>query len=427
MSLQMEKLEHNMAKITVEVSAEEFAAAVEKAYQKNKGKIEIQGFRKGKAPRNIIEKMYGKEVFYEDAANIILPDSWAKTYDECEEEIVSSPQIDVVQMEEGKPFIYTATVALNPEVTLGNYKGIEIDKVEAEVTDEDVENKIKEELERQASQVTVEGRPVQEGDTVILDFEGFVDGVAFEGGKGENYSLTIGSGAFIPGFEDQLIGKNAEEECDVNVTFPEDYNADELAGKAAVFKCKVHEIKEKKIPALDEDFADDAGFDSVDEYKADIKKQLVEKKEKDAKNAKEEAAIAAVVANSTMDIPDAMVETMQREMVNEFAQQLSMQGLSIEQYFQFTGMTKQMMMEQTKPRALERIQTRLVLDAIVKAENIEVTEEELDAELKDMAESYKMELDKLKDLVGEEEQKMIKKDLANKKALEVVVSNAVEK
>lgn len=427
MSLQMEKLEHNMAKITVEVSAEEFAAAVEKAYQKNKGKIEIQGFRKGKAPRNIIEKMYGKEVFYEDAANIILPDSWAKTYDECEEEIVSSPQIDVVQMEEGKPFIYTATVALNPEVTLGNYKGVEIDKVEAEVTDEDVENKIKEELERQASQVTVEGRPVQEGDTVILDFEGFVDGVAFEGGKGENYSLTIGSGAFIPGFEDQLIGKNAEEECDVNVTFPEDYNADELAGKAAVFKCKVHEIKEKKIPALDEDFADDAGFDSVDEYKADIKKQLVEKKEKDAKNAKEEAAIAAVVANSTMDIPDAMVETMQREMVNEFAQQLSMQGLSIEQYFQFTGMTKQMMMEQTKPRALERIQTRLVLDAIVKAENIEVTEEELDAELKDMAESYKMELDKLKDLVGEEEQKMIKKDLANKKALEVVVSNAVEK
>ena len=278
MSLPMEKLEHNMARITIEVPCEEFEKAVERAYQKNKNRISIPGFRKGKVPRQMMEKMYGKEVFFDDAANMIIPDAYQKAFEECDEEIVSSPKIDVVQLEAGKPFIFTAEVALKPEVTLGEYKGVEVDKVSAEVTEEEIEEQIKKELEEQSRQVVVEGRPVQDGDLTVIDFEGFVDGVAFEGGKGENYSLTIGSGSFIPGFEEQLIGKNVDEECEVNVTFPEEYHAADLAGKPAVFKCKIHEIKEKQVPALDADFADDAGFDSVEEYKEDVKKNLAEKK-----------------------------------------------------------------------------------------------------------------------------------------------------
>ncbi|MBE5894581.1 MAG: trigger factor [Lachnospiraceae bacterium] len=427
MSLPMEKLEHNMAKITIEVPCEEFEKAVERAYQKNKNRISIPGFRKGKVPRQMMEKMYGKEVFFDDAANMIIPDAYQKAFEECDEEIVSSPKIDVVQLEAGKPFIFTAEVALKPEVTLGEYKGVEVDKVSAEVTEEEIEEQIKKELEEQSRQVVVEGRPVQDGDLTVIDFEGFVDGVAFEGGKGENYSLTIGSGSFIPGFEEQLIGKNVDEECEVNVTFPEEYHAADLAGKPAVFKCKIHEIKEKQVPALDADFADDAGFDSVEEYKEDVKKNLAEKKEKAAKDAKEDAVIDLIVANATMDVPDAMVETAQKQMIDEFAQQLSMQGLSLDQYFMFTGMTKEMMMEQTKPRAEKRLKARLVLEEIAKAEGIEASEEEYEAQLKEMADGYKMDMEKVRKMISAYDKKQMMKDLAIKKAIDFVVENAKEK
>lgn len=426
MSLQVEKLEHNMAKLTIEVSNEDFEKAVEKAYQKNKNKISVPGFRKGKVPRQMMEKMYGKEVFFEDAANIIIPDAYEKAYDECEEEIVSSPKIDVVQLEDGKPFIFTAEVALNPEITLGKYKGVEVAKVETEVTEEEMNAKIDKDRDEQSRSVSVE-RPVQDGDTTVIDFEGFVDGEAFEGGKGENYSLTIGSGSFIPGFEEQLIGKKIEEECEVNVSFPEDYQAKELAGKPAVFKCKIHEIKEKQIPELDADFADDAGFDSVEAYKEDVKKKLAEKKAEDAKTKKEDEVIEAIVSDATMDIPAAMIETQQRQMVEEFAQQLSMQGLSLEQYFMFTGMTKETMLEQTKPRAEKRIQARLAMEAVAKAENMEASEADVDKEITEMAEKYKMEFDQLKGMIGESDMKQMKKDIVIKKAIDFVVENAKEK
>ncbi|MDE6530417.1 MAG: trigger factor [Lachnospiraceae bacterium] len=427
MGLQIEKMEHNMAKLTIEVPYEEFDKAVDQAYKKNKNKINVPGFRKGKVPRQVMEKMYGKEVFFEDAANIIIPDAYSKAYDECEEEIVSSPKIDVVQMEVDKPFIFTAEVALNPSVKLGEYKGIEIERLDMEVTEADIDEQIEQERNRQARIVSVEGRAIKEGDTAVIDFEGFIDGEAFEGGKGENYSLEIGSHSFIAGFEEQLIGKNTGEECDVEVTFPEDYHAEELAGKPAVFKCKIHEVKEKQLPELDEEFADDAGFDSVEEYKEDVKKKLVEKREKESKEQKEDAVIDAIIEKAEMDIPEPMIETQQRQLIDEFAQQLSMQGLSLEQYFMFTGMNRDMMMEQTKPRAEKKIKARLVLEAVADAEKMEVSEEEYENELKDMAESYKMELDKLKDILAEADEKMIKKDLKIKKAIDFVVSNAKEK
>lgn len=427
MGLQIEKMEHNMAKLTIEVPYEEFDKAVDQAYKKNKNKINVPGFRKGKVPRQVMEKMYGKDVFFEDAANIIIPDAYSKAYDECEEEIVSSPKIDVVQMAADQPFIFTAVVALNPSVKLGKYKGVEVDRLDTEVTEADVDEQIERERNHQARIVTVEGRAVQEGDTAVIDFEGFVDGEAFEGGKGENYSLEIGSHSFIPGFEEQLIGKNTGEECEVAVTFPEDYHAEDLAGKPAVFKCKIHEVKEKQLPELDEEFADDAGFDSVEEYKEDVKKKLAEKKEKESKEQKEDAVIDAIIAEAEMDIPEPMIETQQRQLIDEFAQQLSMQGLSLEQYFMFTGMNRDMMMEQTKPRAEKKIRARLVLEAVADAEKMEVSEEEYETELKDMAESYKMEIDKLKDILAEADEKMIKKDIRIKKAIDFVVSNAKEK
>ncbi len=427
MGLQIEKLEHNMAKLTIEVPYEEFDKAVDQAYKKNKNKINVPGFRKGKVPRQMGEKMYGKDVFFEVAANIIIPDAYSKAYDECEEEIVSSPKIDVVQMEADKPFIFTAEVALNPSVKLGEYKGIEIERLDTEVTEADIDEQIQQERNRQARIVTVEGRAIKEGDTAVIDFEGFIDGEAFEGGKGENYSLEIGSNSFIAGFEEQLIGKNTGEECDIEVTFPEDYHAEHLAGKPAVFKCKIHEVKEKQLPELDEEFADDAGFDSVEEYKEDVKKKLVEKREKESKEQKEDAVIDAIIEKAEMDIPEPMIETQQRQLIDEFAQQLSMQGLSLEQYFMFTGMNRDMMMEQTKPRAEKKIKARLVLEAVADAEKMEVSEEEYENELKDMAESYKMELDKLKDILAEADEKMIKKDLKIKKAIDFVVANAKEK
>lgn len=426
MSLQVEKLEKNMAKLTVEVSAEELEKALQNAYLKQRKNISVPGFRKGKVPRQMIEKMYGPEIFYNDAADALLPDAYAKAYDEAGLDIVSQPEIDIVQMEKGKTFIFTATVATKPEVTLGEYKGLTFDKVEVEVTEEEVAAKLEEEQKKNARTVSVE-RAVEDGDEVVLDFEGFVDGVAFEGGKGENYPLTIGSGSFIPGFEEQLIGAEAEKEVEVNVTFPEEYHSADLAGKAATFKCTVHEIKVKELPELDDDFvAEVSEFDTLDEYKADIKAKLADRKEADAKRAKEDQVVEKAVANATMEIPEAMLKTQQNQMVQEFAQRIQAQGLSMDQYFQFTGLTAEKMMEEVKPQAEKRIQTRLVLEAIVKAENIEITEEKFAEEVAKMAEMYKMEADKLMELMGENEKEQMKADMAVQEAVTFLLENAVE-
>lgn len=428
MSVKVEKLEKNMAKLTIEVPAEEMEKATEAAYQKNKNSMSVPGFRKGKVPRAMIEKMYGKGVFLEEAANSVIPGAYEKAYDECGEEIVSSPEIDVVTLEAGQPFVFTATVALKPEVTLGKYKGVKIDKVETEVTDEEVNAVIERERENNGRTKSVEGRPIQDKDTAVIDFEGFVDGAAFEGGKGENYDLVIGSHSFIDTFEDQLIGKNAGEEVEVNVTFPEDYHAKELAGKPALFKVTIKDIKEKELPELDDEFASEVSeFDTLDEYKADVKKNLAEKKEDDAKNKKEMAAIEAVIADAAMEIPDAYVQTVQRQMVDEFAQRIQMQGLSMEQYLQLTGSNVAMMEEQIKPQALKRIQSRLVLEAVVAAEKIEVGEEDFDKEVARLAEAYKMETDQVKEMIGEKGKEEIMKDLAVTKAAEFVAENAKEK
>lgn len=426
MSLQVEKLEKNMAKLTIEVSAEEFEAAIEKAYQKNKGKINIQGFRKGKAPRQMIEKMYGVGVFYEDAANIIIPDAYSKEVSECKDvEIVSQPEIDVVQIEKGKPFIFTAVVALKPEVELGEYKGIKVEVAAPEVKDEDVEAELKKAQEEQARTIPVEDRPVADGDITTIDFEGFVDGVAFEGGKGTDYALTIGSHSFIDTFEEQLIGKNIGEEVEVNVTFPEEYHAEELKGKPALFKVVIKEIKTKELPELDDDFAQDVSdFDTLAEYKEDIKNKLLEKAEKAAKNEKEEKLIDAIIADSKMDIPEAMIETQQDQMIREFANRIASQGLSFDQYMQFTGMTMDMMKEQMKPQALKRIQVRLVLEAIAAKEAFEITEEDIEKELETMASMYQMDIAKLKEIVSDNEKEAMKKDIAVSKAAELIVAES---
>ena len=427
MSLQIEKLEKNMAKLTIEVSAEELEKAIEGAYQKNKNKISIPGFRKGKAPRKMIEQMYGKEVFYEDAANALIPDAYEEALKDCTEDIVSSPKIDVTQLEAGKPFIFTAEVALKPEVILGKYKGVKVDKADTTVTDEEVNAEIDREREKNSRTVEVE-RTVENGDIATIDFEGFVDGVAFQGGKGEDYPLTIGSGAFIPGFEEALIGAEIGKEVDVNVTFPEEYQAAELAGKAAVFKCTVKKLQEKQVPELDDDFVSEVSeeSDTVDEYKAEIKKKLEDNKAAAAKNAKEDAAIDAVIADTKMDIPDAMVETQQREMVQEYAQRMQSQGISMEQYMKLTGMTVQMLMEQVKPQAMKRIQSRLVLEAVAVAEKLEATEEDFEEEVKTMAEVYSMDTDKVKELLGENGKKQVMQDIVVKKAAEFVTENAKE-
>ncbi|MBQ6886418.1 MAG: trigger factor [Lachnospiraceae bacterium] len=425
MSLQLEKLENNMAKLTIEVPAEELEKAIEKAYQKNKSKISVPGFRKGKVPRKMIEQMYGKEVFYEDAANELIPDAYENAVKECEEEIVSSPKIEVTKIEAGEPFVFTAEVALKPEVKLGKYKGVKIEKIETEVTEEEVTAALEKERENNARTISVEDRAVKDGDMTVIDFEGFVDGVAFEGGKGENYPLTIGSGAFIPGFEEQLVGAELNKETEVNVTFPEDYHAEDLKGKAAVFKCTVKEIKEKELPELDDEFASEVSeFDTLDEYKEDLKKKLAERKEAEAKNKKEEAVIDAIINDSEMDIPEAMLETQQRQMVEEFAQRLQMQGLSLEQYFQFTGLDVQMMLEQVKPQAEKRIKSRLVLEAVAEAEKFEVTEEELNDEFARMGEMYQMDVEKVKELLDDYQKDQIKKDLEIQKAVDFVVENA---
>ena len=381
MSLQVEKLEKSMAKLTIEVSADDLEKALQSAYKKQKNKIAIPGFRKGKVPRQMIEKMYGAEIFYDDAANELIPKAYSEAYDECEEDIVSRPEIDVIQIEKGKPFIFTATVALKPEVTLGEYKGLEVEKVSTEVTAEEVDAKIKEEAEKNARQITVEDRPVQDGDEVILDYEGFVDGAAFDGGKGENYPLTIGSGSFIPGFEEQLIGVEAGAQKEINVTFPEEYHAEELKGKEAVFKCTIHEIKAKELPEIDDEFASEVSeFDTLEEYKEDLKKQLADKKAAEGREKQEDEAVEQAVKNAQYELPEAMIETQVMQMADSFTQRMRAQGLTMEQYFQFTGLTAEKFMEDLRPQAVKSIETRLVLEAVVKAENIEVSDERFDEE-----------------------------------------------
>ncbi len=428
MSVQVEKLEKNMAKLTIEVPAEEVEKALQNAFLKNKNRISVPGFRKGKVPRQMIEKMYGPEIFYEDAVNEMIPDAYEKAADECGEDIVSSPVIDVTQIEKGKPFIFTAEVALKPDVKLGKYKGVEIDRVETAVTEEDVDAEINRERERNARNIEVTDRPVKDGDMTVLDFEGFVDGVAFEGGKGENYSLTIGSGAFIPGFEEQLIGAEIDKETEIHVTFPEDYQAEDLKGKDAVFKCTIREIREKELPELDDEFAGEVSeFDTLEEYKADVRAKLTETKEKEAKNLREEAVVEAIVKDSDMEIPEAMVETRQKQMVDEFMQSITMQGLTPEQYYQFTGASRERLIAQVKPQAEKRIKARLVLEAVAKAENITASEEDYEDELKVMAEAYQMEVDKVREMLPEKNAAQIKEDIAVRKAAEFAVANAKEK
>ncbi|HIS32098.1 MAG TPA: trigger factor [Candidatus Limivivens intestinipullorum] len=427
MSLQVEKLEKNMAKLTIEATAEEFEKAVQKAYQKNKSRINLPGFRKGKAPRVMIEKMYGKGVFYEDAANELIPEAYGKALEECDLDIVSRPEIDVTQIEAGKPFIFTATVALKPEVTLGDYKGVEVTARPVEVTDDEVQAEIDKEREKNSRVTDVDDRGVEKGDLIKLDFDGSVDGEPFEGGKAENYDLTVGSGSFIPGFEDQLIGAKIGQELDVNVTFPEDYHAENLRGKAAVFKCKVNEIKVKELPEADDEFAQEVSdFDTLEEYKADIRKNLTERKEREAKNAKETEVVAKIVENAEMDIPEPMVNGQVTNMLQDFARRMQSQGLTMEQYFQFTGMDEAKVREQMRPEALKRIQNSLVLEAVAKAENIEISDERVDEEIAKMAEAYKMEVDKLKELMGDYEKEQMKKDLALQAAVDLVTEAAKE-
>ena len=425
MSVQVENLEKNMAKLTIEVAAEEFEKAVQAAYMKNKNKITIPGFRKGKAPRVMIEKMYGAGIFFEDAANALIQREYPKAAEESGLDIVSYPEIDVVQVEKGKSFIFTAEVAVKPEVTLGEYKGLEVEVTPVEVTEEEVAAELKREQENNSRTIDVDDRAVAQGDMVTLDFEGFVDGVAFEGGKGTDYPLTIGSNSFIPGFEDQLVGAELNKEVEVNVTFPEDYHANDLAGKAAVFKCTVKAIKVKELPELDDEFAKDVSeFDTLDEYKADIEKNLRERKEGVAKREREDKAVDAVIANAQMDIPEAMIQNQIQQLMNDFVQRMQAQGLSIDQYYQFTGLDQAKIQEQMRPQALKRIQSRLVLEKVAEVENIQISDEKFEEELKTMADMYKMEVEKLKELMGDAEKEQMKKDIAVQEAVTLVAESA---
>lgn len=428
MSFTVENLEKNMAKLTIEVSAEDFEKALQKAYEKNKNKIAVNGFRKGKVPRAVIEKVYGAGVFYEDAANILIPEEYSKAAEESKLDIVSQPEIDVTQIEKGKSFIFTAEVALKPEVTLGEYLGVEIEKTDAKVTADDVKAELEKVREQNARLVDVTSRGVKDKDQAVIDFEGFVDGVPFEGGKGTDYPLTIGSHSFIDNFEEQLIGAKIGKEVEVNVTFPENYQAAELAGKPATFKVTVKAIKVKELPKLDDDFAKDVSeFDTLADYKADIKKNLTEKKKEEAKREKEAKAVAKAVENASMDIPEGMIKLQVNNMVNEFAQRLQMQGLSIDQYIQYMGSNHQQFIESLKPEAVTRIKNSLVLEAVVKAENITATEDDFEEEVKRMADMYKMEVDKVKEILGDNEKEQIMSDLAIQKAAELIASKAVEK
>ena len=427
MSYTVENLEKSMAKITITVDADAFEEAMVKSYNKNKKNISIQGFRKGKAPRKMVEKLYGPEVFYEDAANFAIPDAYEEAAKESGLEIVSRPEIDVVEIEKGKDFVFTATVAVKPEVTLGDYKGIEVEKKTVKVMAADVNAEIDKVREQNSRMITVDNRGIKKDDTAVIDFEGFVDGEPFQGGKGEDYSLVIGSHSFIDTFEDQLVGKKAGEEVDVNVTFPEEYHEASLKGKPALFKVTVKEIKKKELPKLDDEFASEVSeFETLKEYKASVKKNLTERRKEEAKREKENEVVEKVVENITVELPEPMIDEQTQQMIQEFAGRLSSQGLSFDQYMQMTGMTADALMGQMKPEAEKRIRTRLALEAIVDAEKIKATAKDIDKEIENMANMYQMEVDKIKEMIGDAEKEQIGKDLAVQKAVDFVVKNAVE-
>lgn len=425
MSVQVEKLEKNMAKLTVEVSAEDFKAAIKKAFNKNKNRFAIPGFRKGKAPQAMIEKMYGEGVFYEDAADEAINASYAEAMKESGLDIVSRPEVTIEKIGKDEPFVYSALVAVKPEVTLGQYKGVEVEKADASVSAEDVEAELKKVQEQNARLLTVEDRGVEDGDQTVIDFEGFVDGKGFEGGKAEDYPLTIGSHSFIDTFEEQLIGKKIGEECEVNVTFPTEYHAADLAGKPATFKVTVKEIKVKELPELNDEFASEVSeFDTLGEYKKDVEKKLAEKKEIEANSKNEDAVVAKVVENATMEIPDKMIDAQAENMVQDMARRMQSQGLSLDMYLKYTGMTVEQMKEQARPDAEKRIRTRLVLEAVAKAENIQISDEKVDEEVAKMAEAYKMEVEKLKSYMSESDVKQMKEDLAVQQAVDLLVAEA---
>ena len=425
MSVQVEKLEKNMAKLTVEVSAEDFKAAIKKAFNKNKNRFAIPGFRKGKAPQAMIEKMYGEGVFYEDAADEAINASYAEAMKESGLDIVSRPEVTIEKIGKDEPFVYSALVAVKPEVTLGQYKGVEVEKADASVSAEDVEAELKKVQEQNARLLTVEDRGVEDGDQTVIDFEGFVDGKGFEGGKAEDYPLTIGSHSFIDTFEEQLIGKKIGEECEVNVTFPTEYHAADLAGKPATFKVTVKEIKVKELPELNDEFASEVSeFDTLDEYKKNVEKKLAEKKEIEANSKNEDAVVAKVVENATMEIPDKMIDAQAENMVQDMARRMQSQGLSLDMYLKYTGMTVEQMKEQARPDAEKRIRTRLVLEAVAKAENIQISDEKVDEEVAKMAEAYKMEVEKLKSYMSESDVKQMKEDLAVQQAVDLLVAEA---
>ena len=427
MSLAVEKLDGSMAKLTITVPAEEFTKAITSAYNKQKSKFSVPGFRKGKVPQAFIEKMYGVAIFYEDAANQLINEHYPKELENCEEEITSNPEIDVTQIEKGKDFIFTATVAVKPEIKIGDYKGVEIEKIDTTVTDEDVMAEILKDQKENGRKIDVTDRAAQMDDEVTLDFEGSVDGVPIEGGKAENYKLVLGSHSFIDTFEDQLVGKNIDEDVEVNVTFPEDYQAEDLAGKPAVFKCKIKEIKAVELPELDDEFASGVSdFETLDEYKEDIKSKAAEKKQKDAENEKESKLIEKVIENAKMDVADAQVADVQERIKDEFAQNLQYQGINLEQYMQICNITEEALMGRIKPDAEKRIKSRLVLEAIAAAENIEVSDDEVHEELEAMAKQYQMNVEDIEGFMGDAEKDSIKKDLAVKKAVKVVVDNAKE-
>lgn len=427
MSVKVENLEHNMAKLTIEVEADVFDKALDKAYNRQKNSISIPGFRKGKVPRQMVEKMYGAAVFYEDAANIVIQDTYPSAYDESGLDIVSQPEVDIEQVEKGKNFIYTAVVAVKPEVKLGKYNGITLTKIDTSVSDEEVDTELETVRQNNARIVSVE-RPVEMGDTANIDFEGFVDGVAFEGGKDENYELEIGSHSFIDTFEDQIVGKNIGDEFDVNVTFPEQYQAADLAGKPAVFKVKVNAVSAKELPEVDDEFVQDISeSNTVAEYREELRAELQKSKEDSARREKEDEAVKKIVEKSEMDIPEAMIENQVNQMINEMANSMAQQGLSMEQYMQFTGQTIDSFKEQVRPDALTRIQSSLVLEQIAKDENIEVTDADVEAEIEKMASMYGMKADDLKNYIQDAERENMKKDLAVQKALDFVMDNAKER
>ena len=424
MSVKVENLEHNMAKLTIDVPAADFEAAIQKVYLQQRSRIAVQGFRKGKVPRIIIEKMYGADIFYEDAANQLLPKAYDKALEEVDIDIVSMPKIDVDQMEKGKDFIFTAEVAVRPEVELGKYVGVTVTKIDTAVADEEIDEEIEAEREKNSRLVTAD-REVKKGDTAVIDFEGFIDGVAFEGGKGENQNLEIGSGTFIDNFEDQLIGKKAGDDVDVNVTFPEGYQAEELAGKPALFKVKIHEVKEKILPELDDEFAQDVSeFDTFEEYKASIKEMLEKRKEDSARATQEEEAIAKIVDKSKMDIPEAMVESQVQRMINDFSQRIGMQGLSMDMYMDYSGADMDSLKEQMRPEAETNIKNSLVLGQIVKEENIEVTDEELGAEKEKLAKLYNMTVENFEKMLRPNDLENIEEDLKIRKAIDFVMENS---